>query len=180
MGQFLAIGLAIKISVAKRDVNKAQLNMEELQEVMRQEIHYIPEIYVVSADDDSYCFTLKKDILYDQLIPFLKSIYPLLYDDPVFYNSIISRLGETPPSGWLEWAAEKPGEAFQFEEYGTCDSVERNYTRISVCYDCLLLSMEGKIMMEVFGRQFKFFKYTMMQTFRQFAIAGALRTYITG
>ncbi|MBC7476057.1 MAG: hypothetical protein H7263_17375 [Candidatus Sericytochromatia bacterium] len=76
--------------------------------------------------------------------------------------------------------AKKKQEAFQFDEYGMCDYLEVNHSEISIYYDCILLSLEGKIMMEVFGRQFKFFKYTMMQTFKQFSISGALRVYITG
>ncbi len=98
----------------------------------------------------------------------------------MYYDKIIKKLKTLPPSEWLQWAAEQPEEAFQFDEYGMRDYMEANHRKICVYYDCLLLSMEGKIMMEVFGRQFKFFKYTMMQTFKQFSIAGALRTYITG
>jgi hypothetical protein len=40
--------------------------------------------------------------------------------------------------------------------------------------------MEGKIVMETYGRQFRFFKYAMVQAFKEFMLAGALRVYITG
>lgn len=180
MGQFLAIGLAIKIGVEKKEVDKAQLNIEQLQEKMKQELHYIPEIYVASDDSGFYHFTLKDDILYAQLIPFLQVIYPLLYNSPDYYGNVMKKLKNTHPSEWLRWAEGKPEEAFQFDKYGMRDCIEVNHTVIRVFYDCLLLSMEGKIIMEVSGRQFNFFKYTMMQTFKQFSIAGSLRTYITG
>ena len=180
MGQFLAIGLATKIGVKKTEVDKAQLNIEQFQEKMKQELHYIPEIYVISDDNDFYHFILKDDIFHAQLIPFLKVIYPLLYDRSEYYDNIIKELKTLPPSEWLQWAEGKPEEAFQFDVYGMWDYLEKNHSRIRVYYECLLLSMEGKIVMEEFGRQFKFFKYTMAQTFREFSIAGALRTYITG
>lgn len=180
MGQFLAIGLVTKIGVEKKEVDKAQLNLKQLQKKMKEELHYIPEIYVASDEEDFYQFILKDDIFHAQLIPFLKEIYPFLYDSSMYYDNIIKKLKTLPPSEWLQWAAGKPEEAFQFDEYGMQDYMMINHRKIRVSYDCLLLSMEGKIIMEVFGRQFKFFKYTMIQTFKQFRIAGALRTYITG
>ncbi len=109
----------------------------------------------------------------------MKTIYPLLYDKPERYNNIIKELEKLPPSEWLQWAEEKTKEAFQFDEHGMWDYLRNNHSQIRVYYDSLLLSMEGKIVMEEFGRQFNFFKYTMMQTFRQFSLSGALRTYIT-
>jgi hypothetical protein len=66
------------------------------------------------------------------------------------------------------------------DENGGCDYLRYGFSDISVYYDCPLLSMEGKISMETFGRQFKFLKYIMMQSFKQFTLAGALRIYITG
>ncbi|EDN68100.1 conserved hypothetical protein [Beggiatoa sp. PS] len=180
MGQYLAIGLVTKISVKKIEVDKAKLNLTQLQDKMKQELHYVPEIYVVSDDDDFYHFILKEEIFQTQLIPFLNTIYPLLYDNSVYYDSVIQKLKTLSPSEWHQWAEEKREEAFQFDEYGMWDYLENNHSQIRVHYTCLLLSMEGKIMMETFGRQFNFFKYTMRQTFRQFSLAGALRTYITG
>lgn len=180
MGQFLAIGLVTKIGVEKKEIDKAQLNLKQLQEKMKEELNYIPEIYVASDEKDFYYFKLKDDIFHAQLIPLLKTIYPLLYDNSMCYDDIIKKLKTLPPAEWLQWAAGKPKEAFQFDKSGMRDYMEINHREICLYYDCLLLSMEGKIVMEVFGRQFKFFKYTMMQTFKQFSIAGALRTYITG
>lgn len=147
---------------------------------MKEELHYIPEIYAVSDDGDFYHFRLKDDVFHAQLIPLLEEIYPLLYDDSTYYDDVIKKLKILPSSEWLQWAARKPEEAFQFDGYGMSDCMEINHRKIHVHYDCLLLSMEGGIIMEVFGRQFKFFKYTMMQTFKQFSISGALQTYITG
>nr|VFK18851.1 MAG: hypothetical protein BECKLPF1236B_GA0070989_11542 [Candidatus Kentron sp. LPFa]VFK67810.1 MAG: hypothetical protein BECKUNK1418G_GA0071005_11674 [Candidatus Kentron sp. UNK]VFK69153.1 MAG: hypothetical protein BECKUNK1418H_GA0071006_10114 [Candidatus Kentron sp. UNK] len=181
MGQFLAIGLATRVSAKKTEVDKSQLDIEQLQEEMKAKLYYAPEIYVANDNNDSYYeFILKDDVLYPQLIPFLKTIYPLLYEKSVYYDDIIEKLEGLPPSEWLPWAEEKPEEAFQMDEYGTWDYLEKNHSSIQIYYDSLLLSMEGKISMESFGRQFRFFKYTMMQTFKQFGLSEALRVYITG
>lgn len=180
MGQFLAIGIVSKIGVAKKQVNKAQISIEQLQEKMQQECYFLPELYEVSETEDFYYFQLKQVVLYEQLIPFLKKIYPLLYDNSAYYESVLSTLGTLPPSEWLSWAQTKPEEAFQFDEYGSCDYLRQGFSDIDVYYDSLLLSMEGKISMETYGRQFRFFKYAMVQAFKSFTLAGALRVYITG
>ncbi len=180
MGQFLAIGLVTKIGVKKPEVDKAHLNIDQLQEKMKQELHYVPEIYAVSENDDFYYFLLKDDIFHTQLLPLLNTLYPLLYKKTAYYDTILQELNTLPPSEWLQWAKRKSEEAFQFDEYGMWDYLEEHHSKIRVYYDSLLLSMEGKIVMEEFGRQFNFLKYTMMHTFRQFSLAGALRIYITG
>jgi len=180
MGQFLAIGLVTKISVEKKEADKAQLDLEQLQEKMREEFHYVPELYFASEQQGVYQFILKNDIIHAQLIPFLEEIYPLLYRSSKGYGDVIETLHTLPFSEWLQWADGKPYETFQFDEYGMRDYMNINGRKIPIHYDSLLLSMEGNIMMEVYGRQFNFFKYTMMQSFKSFSIAGALRAYITG
>jgi len=179
MGQFLAIGLATKLSVNKIEVDRAQLNIDKLQTEMKQSFHFDSKLYNASVNNELYEFTLKNSIFHTQLIPLLKTIYPLLYEKSAYYDTIISKLETMPPSDWFQWAKEKSEKAFQFDEYGMQDYIERHHN-IRIHSDCLLLSMEGKIAMEVYGRQFLFFKYTMMQTFKPFNLAGALRVYITG
>jgi hypothetical protein len=180
MGQYLGIGIITEIGVKKKEVDQAKLNVEQLQEKMKQQFHYVPEIYVVSGNDDYHYFKLKNEILHTQLIPLLETMYPLLYDDSAYYDEVIQKLQTLPPSEWLQWANKKSTEAFQFDEYGMWDYLRHNHLQIAVYYDSLLLSVEGKIVMEVFGRHFNFFKYAMMQTFSKFSLAGALRVYITG
>ena len=180
MGQFLAIGLATEVGINKSETDKAGLTLEQLQERMQHDLHYVPDIYNATEKDDYYHLLLNEEIFAAELLPFLKTFYPLLYSDPAYYDDILEKLAAMPPSEWLKWAQGKPEEAFQFDEYGTRDYLSVQHTRIPVSYDALLLSMEGKIGMETYGRQFSFVKYAMMQTFQEFRLAGALRMYITG
>ncbi|MCK5674138.1 MAG: hypothetical protein KAH95_12225 [Spirochaetales bacterium] len=80
----------------------------------------------------------------------------------------------------MELAESKSQFAFQYDDGGMWDIFRVNGSKIRIYYDSILLSMEGKIMMEEYGRQFNFFKYTIMQTYKNFSLAGALRIYITG
>jgi len=108
MGQFLAIGLATKISAEKAEAKKAGLDREQLQEAMREKLHYPPEIYTATDTDEFYVFSLKESTFQAELIPFLKTFYPLVYDEPVYYGNIVEKLEALPPSEWLSWAEGKP------------------------------------------------------------------------
>ncbi len=107
------------------------------------------------------------------------SIYPLLYENVAYYDYVVEKLRIMPASEWLDWAETKPAESFQFDEDASNDYIREGFYGINIYYDCLMLSMEGKISMETYGRQFKFFKHTMLQTFKEFSLAGALQVYIT-
>jgi hypothetical protein len=180
MGQFLAIGLVTEIGVNKSEADKADLTLEQVQERMQHDLHYVPDIYTATEEDNRYHFLLNEEIFHAELLPFLKKFYPLLYSNPAYYENVLEKLASMPSSEWLQWAQGKPEEVFQLDEYGMRDYLTVNHTRISISYDAVLLSMEGKIAMETYGRQFTFVKYAMMQTFGQFRLAGALRMYITG
>ncbi|MCI5179320.1 MAG: hypothetical protein D3911_08370 [Candidatus Electrothrix sp. AW3_4] len=180
MGQFLAIGLVTEIRINKAKSDKADLTLAQLQEHMQQKLHYVPAIYTATEKDGYYHFQLNEDIFHAELLPFLNAFYPLLYSKPAYYEGVLKKLADMPPAEWLNWAQDKPEEAFQLDEYGTRDYLRVKHSDIAVSYDAVLLSMEGKIGMETYGRQFTFVKYAMMQAFQQFRLAGALRMYITG
>ncbi len=180
MGTFLAIGLATQMIVEKEQLEKYQISIEQLQEEIEQQLYYPAEIYNISDEKEVYYFTLKEDVFHKQLIPLLNTMYPLLYNNSAYYSGIVDELEARPPTEWLQWAETKPEEAFQFDEYGTLDYIKIGYANIDIYYKSILLSMEGKAIMEVYRRQFNFFKYTMMQTFKKIPLSGALRVYLTG
>ena len=104
-------------------------------------------------------------------------------DDCIFVSDIIKKLKKTPPVEWMNIAEKYPHYFFQTDEYAENDSLyfDKDFKpRINVRYNCISLSTEGKIVMEVYGRQFNFMKYCMKEAFKAFSIAGALRVYITG
>lgn len=96
---------------------------------------------------------------------------------------VIEKLKTTSPVDWMIIAEDKNFYFFQKNDYSKNDILlfEKDFRpQVDVFYDCIMLSAEGKIIMEEYGRQFHFFKYCMKEAFKDFAIAGALRVYITG
>ncbi len=181
MGQFLAVGLTTEIEVRNSETKKDHPNISQIQEQMRHELNFVPDIYTAIERDRSYSFLLNEDVFYSQLPSLLKELYPLLYRDSKYYDGVLQKLAELAPSEWLQLAKYKSEGAFQFDVYGVPDYLYGSYGRKRwVHYEGILLSMEGKIIMESFGRQFTFLKYAMTKAFQQFDLAGALRLYITG
>jgi len=180
MGQFLAIGLVLEIGI---DVNSDDTKSEDIkliQENMKQQLYHVPELYEIS-ENNCKRLLLREELLHTQLLPFLNVFYPLLYgkNNPDC-GFVLDKLQKLPPSEWISWAKGKPEDMFQLNEYGNPDYISMNHRKVRISYDTLLISMGGKIMMTVYRRQFNFFKYTIMQAFKQFSLAGALRVYITG
>ncbi len=183
MGIFLSIGIATKVVVWEKKVQQAKLNFVQLQAEMIKQTYFEPDLYDIIKNDDFYVFRIKNSVLKQELIPLLEKIYPLLYNNDNYYNSVIETLKQKPVEKWLEWARDKSEEAFQFDAHAEGDSIkadELSSSYIDISYDMLLLSMEGKIIMESYGRQFNFFKYSVIEAFKEYSLAKAIRIYITG
>ena len=180
MGQYLAIGLGIKANVRKDATEKCDLNFKLLQERMKEELSFNPEMYNLIENETYYCFKLKDEILHEELIPFLEKIYPLLYVNSKYYTNVIKLLQTTPKSEWFKQLDEADEYAFRVNENGFEDYIKVGFSEIDVYYDSICLSVEGKVMMEEFGRHFSFFNYTMTQAFKQFRLAEGLRVYLMG
>ena len=186
MGQFLAIGLATGIGVKKSEISHCDLSIDDLQQVMQTRLHHDPDLYTVHESPESYSLILRDDLLHAELIPLLQTLYPLLYPEDTHDDerSVIARLQAMPAQEWLQFSRSKPSEYFQMDKYATPERLDiranDKYCKLWLYYEHLLLSLEGKIVMEVYGRQFNFLRYTMAKAFAQFRLAKALRVYLTG
>jgi hypothetical protein len=184
MGQILSIGIITQCSTSKKNLQKYKISKDELIANMTSKLHFEPAIYDFSETKEDYVFTLKSNILETQLLPFLENIYPFLYpNDEGFYEGTIEMLKNAEPSTWLELCSERSEEEFQFDEYGSPNNLyfDKPFNPSArIHFETIMLSHEGKIMMEVYGRQFNFFKYCIQQTFSDFSIAKALNVYISG
>jgi hypothetical protein len=180
MGQYLAIGIVTSFSISKKQVNRSNLSLKKLSSILKNDLYYNPQIYDVADSDDYYTFSLKNDIFETQLIGMLEAIYPRIYADKSYYTTVLDKLRNSEPSAWIEMANYKCAEAFQEDRYAMDEYFSKGNIRLCLNTKCILLSMEGKIIMEEYGDQFRFMKYTMAQAFKKFSLASALRIYITG
>ena len=161
MGQFLAVGLVTKMTVEKSEAEKADMDLDLVKERLNKDLYFDTAIYDVSEGEGYYRFLLNEQVFQTQLIPLLKDLYPLLYPNSGSYFGVIEKLATMPPAEWLTWADDLPEEAFQVDKYGEWDYIENGHKSARVYFRALMLSAEGKIMMETYGRHFSFWKYTM-------------------
>ena len=183
MGQYLVTGLAVNLRVSKDEMAQVEMDLNALIQEMEKCLHFSPALYTPQEEKSYFVFRLKEDILHQELIPFLQKFYPLIYhqDNYTDFNSVLERLKLTPPDNWLALAKEKKYETFQLDPDGDLAYLDRPFGRmVSIRYESILLCMEGKIMMETYGRQFIFFQYCITKAFSEFALSGAVRIYITG
>jgi hypothetical protein len=183
MGQYLATGLVTELRVSKKEVEQAKIGMDELVDKMSIRLRFNPAIYTLQNENEYFAFYLKDEILRKELIPFLEKLYPALYNlnEYADFPAVLAKLKSIEPEHWLRIAKEKKYAAFQFDPYGMpgyLDAPFGNVIKISYC--SVILSMEGKVIMDGCGGQFAFFQYCIAQAFAEFALSGATRVYITG
>ena len=185
MGQFLAIGLVSRVSISKDEMKACNMLISEVKSKLENDLHFNMDIFSETEKEDYFIFSLKNDIFQHELIPMLEKLYPLLYHNSRYssYIHTLSKLKSTSPSEWMALAEEKSHEEFQIDPYGMYDLLycdKNHFDHIKISYQSIMLSAEGKIAMEVYGRQFNFFKYCIVQTLIEFSLAKAIRVYITG
>jgi hypothetical protein len=172
------------MSAKKSEIKKAGLDVITLQEKMKKEVLYVPELYEVSEPaegEEYYTFTLKEEIFRVQLLPFLREIYPVMYRTPQFGQNLVDDLNGKTVTEWLEIAENKSDCEFQMDIYAMSDCIGDYPNRIYVNYNkTIILDLAGKIFMESSGGLFHFFKDVIVKNFSEFSLAGAIRVYITG
>lgn len=184
MGQYLAIGLATKMNIDRADNEAAKWSFEELTEHMQGSLALSLDNYQLETCEDDWVWTLRPELLEVELIAFLQAIYPELYPEPDEKNeseAVLQGLKLRKPEDWLAWAQQKPHYVFQMDNYGSSDYLSAPFgQRVHVHYQHVLLSMQGKILIEEYGRHFLFFKQCIAHRFGNFALARSVRVYITG
>lgn len=186
MGQFLAVGITTNLSISKEKAEKEKITLDEAIQNLNQNKHFLPEIYDFTDEKGLWKWSLKQEIIEAELLDFLKALYPLLYISKKYtdYDEVLEKLSQTNASSWIELANAKSFESFQIDEYGESERLyfdEKPFQpKLTVDFTSIALAMEGKIMMEVYGGLFNFFKISLQKAFPEFQLSKALRVYISG
>jgi len=179
MGQYLGIGIMTRLTIEKANIKKAKVSKNDLFEAMKNKFHLDVEIYNLTEDDEYMVLHLKDEVFQNQLVPMLEKLYPILYTEPEWQDAL-EKIKSTEPEKFMKLAENKSEEYFQLDRYGTYEYLSFKNSEVKISSVSILLSLEGKIIMETYGRQFNFFKYCIKQTLNEFSLANAIRVYITG
>ena len=186
MGQFMAMGIACRISASLKDLRKEKISNKELRQGIEQDLLFDMNLYDETEEDESLLFTLKNQALESDLIPFLETFYPVVYKGgkEKEYRDLLEQLRSTPSTEWLDLANEKCYYDFQYDEYAESRYIEFSKPfrpRIRLDFEFVMLHCGyGKIMTEGLYDFTDFFKYCINETFKEHPIAKSMQVYITG
>lgn len=184
MGQYLAIGICTEVISSRQKAAEAKFSDTQLSAQMQLNLGFEPDNYLPAHSGDFLIWKLRPELLAAGLIPLLKDLYPVLYPHSNMENDspkVLEHLTNLSAEDWLFWAEDKPFYSFQADEYAEQNYIYADFGRkVAISYQHIMLSMEGKIGMEMYGRQFRFFQNCMAKAFSQHQLARSLRVYITG
>ena len=185
MGQFLSISIVTKITANTSEFRDQQPDTAAITQLLQDQGLFALDLYdyhTVSADFRQW--TLKPELLKNELLPFLKAFYGI---STRFYDSdqadVIAKLEKTPFNRWAKIIADQSFETLQSDKYVHSEYFQlpdNEFADIKVEMEAIMLYMAGKVLLESDSGMFSFYTYCMHQTFANYPIARTLRTYITG
>lgn len=176
MGQYLCVGICRNITIYKEELKGAtapDIATKTLQE------NFDLDLYDKSEDDTSLSWNIKKDVLENGLLDFLKAqleiccgdkdnsdLYELIRQAKT-YENIIAR------------AKDKCDEHFQ-EEYFSQREINLGFGRWGkVHYEIIVFLIAGKIMMESYGGLFNYFEKMICLQKDKYPLAGSVKIFIS-
>ena len=189
MGRMLAIGINHAFSVSQSASKKADKTFEEAISIVKER-RAPDELYDMCIKEgynkEQYAlFTLKSEVIKQEIVPFLDEFYQLCFGGRNYdRDEILERLKKVETyQDMLDYASEKSCENFQNDEYGDpiWMEVEGTFSHELRCnHEAVIICLEGKILMETYGRIFGLLRRLLAEKLSQYKMAQALDVYITG
>ena len=186
MGQYLAIGLTHEIIISRKELNQKKISKEELRQEIEKSLLFDMTLYDETETEKDLVFTIKNQVYEDELIPFLKVLYPMVYEDEADgkYNDLIKQLYSTPSTEWVDLAKSNRKIAFRYDNFAESYYISFSKPFLpSIClkFNCLMLYYgNGKIVTEGIYDFLHFFKRCIHETFKDHSIVKSIQIYITG
>lgn len=189
MGRMLAIGINHAYSVSQGAAKKADKTLEEAINIVKErrapDTLYDMRIEKGYKDEPYALFTLKSEIIKQEIVPFINDFFQLCFGGRNYdRDEILERLKNVETyQDMLDYASEKSCDNFQNDEYGDpiWMEVEGTFRNELKCnHDAVIICLEGKILMETYGRIFGLLRRLLTEKFSKYKLAQALDVYITG
>ncbi len=189
MGRMLAIGINHAFSVSQSAAKKADKTLEDAISIVRERL--TPEnLYDMHIEEgynkEQYAlFTLKSEIIKQEIVPFIDDFFQLCFGGRNYdRDEILERLKTVETyQDMLDYASEKSCDNFQNDEYGDpiWMEVEGTFrTELKINHDAVIICLEGKILMETYGRIFGLLRRLLAEKLSKYKLANTLDVYITG
>lgn len=185
MSTYLSTGIIVEMTIPTKSRHGILVTLEDVCEKLVQENGFNLALYEVITDESTFLFRLRSDVLESQLPEFLKNYYALMYasstESAENGTDIIAAIDGLNTSEILDLARSKSYMMFQLDSY--CDAL---YFRdipfrpsLTVSYRTIILSVEGKALIECYRTHFKFFKKCMLSAFSAFPLISTVQVFLT-
>lgn len=184
MGCFLAIGLRLTAAIRKKDIDYRQdgVTLENVLDRVADVCH-LGDIYDMKEENDYFVYSLKKEILDEELMPFLKKFYSLRYPDAIEGDSsyALEDLEKLPDTTTRLAVLEKKSyQTYQEGDEFCYYDIKGLWDGVRLTCHNAILSLDGKIIMECYGRVFNFFRRCIIAQMPEFKLSQALSVWIDG
>lgn len=185
MGQYLTIGIVTKLRVGKERAKKqASATPEEVRDALQKAFNKTG-IYSLEENEDAIWLALRPEIAEPEWIDFLHDFYNLRYPDQQTRENVVDMeeiKTRKDLKEWIEYAAEKNCHAYQLDPYVYCSiPFPRGWTNtLDTGAEQIILSIDGKIMMECFRDLFDFFESLIKERLSKYRLSDSLLVSISG
>ncbi|MDE6337204.1 MAG: hypothetical protein K2L34_11605 [Muribaculaceae bacterium] len=176
MGQYLSICLRHSIDVDRKEAENAYGSYDEAIVKLTEWLGGNQELFFIKSTDNIISFALKPEIVMNHIVDLLNRFYELYYG--YTDEEVIEKIEKC--TNWdevLELADRNCFEAFQ--EYHSYDYLYVNGRSIHYRMYTILLSVEGKIEMECYGKTFELLDRLLREKLSFNPLASLLTTIIT-
>ena len=181
MGQYLTIGIATHIVADKERAERLFGNVEDFKSAFEKEFNE-SDIYQIRESQTAIVLELKPEVAEPELIDFVRAFYELRYARKRNCEGVLEALSkENTLQGWLNIADEKRFECFQTDEYVRYPIESPSpFSNLYVSVKQIILSIDGKIIMELYNDLFAFFTRLLRTQLASYRLANSLLVYISG
>lgn len=181
MGQYLCIGINTRIRVERSELKRCSAGEGHAKQLIEEKLAN-GEVYDLTETDDSLVYSLKKEIAEKEWCMLIKDFYDMRYretksriDDEGALEAIT---GGATLEDWLALAGQREYQCYQTDTHW-------DYVDVGSFYPCrltvenVILSMDGKIIMECYSDLFRFLINSIRKRLSQYKLAAALSIYLS-
>jgi len=173
MGVYLGLGIVNGLEIEKHK------RLEDIN-VAFEEMGVDKNLYYLFDNHEKfYKFRLKKEILKDELIPFLEELWEYFYkreEETIKKQEIKNKIEEVLKSDNFEGFENIYSYMFQLVSSQEPEYIKLPFGEYSrIYYKSFIFYSEGKIMMETYGGCFDFLQKMVQQNFSQYKLSKAFK-----
>ncbi|HLD95205.1 MAG TPA: hypothetical protein VI959_00995 [Alphaproteobacteria bacterium] len=183
MGVYVCTGIVYEIFTEKKE----DLQLENIKQALEENIPL--ENYVFSEKEDCFSWTLKENVLmHGNLSAFLKAQFDLYYGEYVKREKELEELLDLLKKATSDEEIIALAKSDRFYEFRLIDKirgllyVKKDWSERSlrVRYDMFSFFLDGKILMECYGRFFNYLERTIRLQEKDFPIAKNVKILMHG